>query len=196
MQFRQPQQQGFTLVEVLLVVTLFALMAAFLVPNLSVTEQSKTDTFAARLQVLLGEMSEYSVYSGELMALRITDAQLVPLRFGSYEEGFEPYTADHGSIKPLSIPEHVGLGWQSDEVQAQNMADPEALQQWQDSDATLVQSKEFGRKEVAPEVFFYPSGEASAGTFSIYADEFNTQASHRLTLNLLGRVSAEHPDEA
>lgn len=188
--------QGFTLVEVLLVVTLFALMAAFLVPSLSVGERSKTDTFSARVEVLLAEMSEYSVYSGELMALRITETHLTPMRFVSYDEGFIPYTATTGGIKPLAAPAHISLRWQSEEAEAVNQADPEALQQWQESDASKVQSTEFGKKEISPEVFFYPSGEASAGALLLYQNDTSTQAAHRILLNALGRPALEREDEA
>lgn len=187
--------QGFTLVEVLLVVTLFALMAAFLVPNLSVSEQSKTDTFATHVEILLGEMAEYSVYSGELLALRITDTQLIPLRFASYEEGFQPYSADIGSIKPLGLPAQLGLRWEDEDMDASQQADPDALAQWQESDATRTSSKEFGRKEVAPDIFFYPSGETSAGTLIFYSDDFNASVSHKVSLNPLGRPSLERDNE-
>lgn len=201
MRLRHPQQlalrhRGFTLVEVLLVVTLFALMAAFLVPNISVSEQSKTEAFAAHVEVLFGEMSEYSVYSGELLALRITDTHLTPLRFGSYEEGFMPYTADTGSIKPLSIPASVSLRWEDQEQDSSHQADPEALTRWQESDATITHSKEFGRKEVAPDIFFYPSGEASAGALVLYPEEFSASFSHRILLNPLGRPSLERENDA
>lgn len=187
--------QGFTLVEVLLVVTLFALMAAFLVPNLSIGERSKADTFVARVEVLLAEMSEYSVYSGELMALRITDTHLTPMRFASYEEGFIPYTATTGGIKPLTAPAHIGLRWQSEDAEDLNLADPEALQKWQESDVSKVQSIEFGKKEISPEVFFYPSGEASAGALLLYQTETSTQTTHRILLNALGRPTLERDDE-
>jgi|SRR5690625_865539 len=193
---RITQSQGFTLVEVLLVVTLFALMAAFLVPNLSVSEQSKTDTFATHVEILFGEMSEYSVYSGELLALRITDTQLIPLRFASYEDGFQPYSADTGSIKPLALPAQLSVRWEDEDIDASQQADPDALTRWQESDDTITSSKEFGRKEVVPEVFFYPSGEASAGTLILYSDDVNTSVSHKITLNPLGRPSLERDNEA
>lgn len=181
--------------EVLLVVALFALLAAFLVPSLIATEQTKAETFMAHLQTLLEDLSEYSVYSGELMALRINEATVEPMRFESYDEGFVAFSATHGSIKPLTLPPKMELQWQAEDAEQDQLADPQALEKWQQSDAAQPKSKEFGRREVAPELFFYPSGEASPGVLRLYTQGAPHTEVFALTVDTVGRLRVESQDE-
>src|SRR5690625_8015323 len=104
-------------------------------------------------------MSEYSVYSGELLALRITDTQLIPLRFASYEDGFQPYSADTGSIKPLALLSQLSVRWEDEDNDASHHADPDALTRWQESDDTITSSKEIDSNEVVPDHDYYASVE-------------------------------------
>lgn len=186
-------QTGFTLVEVLVVVVLMALMAALLLPNISVGDKSKHEQFAQNAHVLFAALAEESVFSGELLALQITEESLRPLRFASYEEGFTPYQQSTGSIKPLPLPSGVSLRWQAQGELAsdEQSADAGALEQWQTSSGATVQAHTFGAQAVAPDVFFYPSGETSPGELRIYADAAVPQA---LTLSMLGQASLEQPE--
>lgn len=190
---RRGPQTGFTLVEVLVVVVLMALMAALLLPNISVGDKSKQQQFAQNAHILFAALAEESVFSGELLALEITAESLTPLRFVSYDDGFKPYQQSTGSIKPLPLPDVTSLRWQAEDelLSAEESADAGTLQQWQASSRAIVGSHTFAERAVAPDVFFYPSGETSPGELRIYTD---SGAQMVLSLSMLGQTKLEHQE--
>lgn len=176
-----------------MVVVLMALMAALLLPNISIGDKSKQEQFALNAQILFAALAEESVFSGELLALRITEESLAPLRFSSYEEGFTPYEQSTGSIRPLPYPNGVSVRWEAEEALAsdEESADAAALQQWQESDGAVVKTRRFGEQGVTPDLFFYPSGETSPGELRIYTDERVDSLQFLLTLSMLGSAKLE-----
>ncbi|HLR17778.1 MAG TPA: prepilin-type N-terminal cleavage/methylation domain-containing protein [Alcanivoracaceae bacterium] len=190
---QRSHQTGFTLVEVMVVVVLMTLMAVLLLPNINLGDKNKNESFAVKIEILFAALSEESIFSGELLALKITDDHLQPLRFESYEEGFKPYSQATGSIKPLPVPATLTLRWRAqEELQREDfIADDQVLRDWQESDQAQGTTTTFGEEKITPDVFFYPSGEASAGVLFFYSAQNITKTEFELALSPLGRASLE-----
>ena len=197
---RRPEQSGFTLLEILVVVTLVAGIAAFVMPALLGENPGKAQRSEAdRIGRLLTLASDYSLFRGQLVAVTLTSDQITPLVFSLDEQDFIP--VDEKGLRAIDLEEPLQLEWELDTT---GSPDQPTLAQ-----AALAvrneKKQEPGEQgdqqaevpEEDPQLFFFPSGEATGAVLLIrHPDNPETL---RLKLDAMGRVSdpdAPAQDEA
>ncbi|WP_101675673.1 type II secretion system protein [Alloalcanivorax mobilis] len=209
-------QRGFTLVEILVVVGLIAMLSlAVLVVPVWVDDSRQLDGEVAQLSDTLTMLSEESLFSGKLMALRIKDTGWTPLVYDVGARKFVP--AQGNGLQARELPESLELSWQLDEPETDDEEDDVTLAQMAER---LVNQNPFGDSErgmfddapketpeqrreresqeqenkILPQVFFFPSGETTGITFTVRSrNDVDLEARRQLTV--LGRVRDPDHDE-
>lgn len=208
-------QRGFTLLEILVVVGLVAMLSlAVLVVPVWVDDSRRLDGEVARLSDALTMLSEESLFSGRLMALRVSDTGWEPLVYDVVARRFVP--AAGNGLQARELPGSLELSWQLDELDNDD-GDTVTLDQVAEQ---LVSSDPFGRNgrglfdqkketpeerkarekkeeedKILPQVFFFPSGETTGITFTVRSrDDIDLESQRQLTT--LGKVrDPEHDKE-
>lgn len=188
--------RGFSLLEVMVVVTLIALFATVAVPAM-VRQGSELEDSTRRLAGTLRLMHEHSLFRSEMVALRLRADGYTPLRFSAEEAAFVPLVTDR--LDAVALPEQLLLEWQLDSPE-ENQTDwagiteqrLEAMQDARGEDSEREDATEAGDSEF-PQVFFFPSGEASPVAFRVRADEGDER---QVRLGALGDVSRTRDEEA
>ncbi|MED5238337.1 MAG: prepilin-type N-terminal cleavage/methylation domain-containing protein [Pseudomonadota bacterium] len=200
------RQAGFTLLEILVVVMLIGLLTAVIASqgNWTLSEDG-LDEEAARLYDTLELLSERSLFSGQLLALRLKSNGWVPLAYDRNERDFLPI--DDASLKSRALAANLSLEWQVDSLEgdqvslsdvAENlvkkdvMAAPEGLSDQADEDGSETRSED-ERDDPLPQVFFFPSGEVTPVTLSMLSND-DLDRFQRWQISALGQVS--DPDNA
>ena len=112
---RGRRQSGFTLLEILVVVGLVAMLSlAVLVVPVWVDDQRQLDSESASLADTLTMLNEQSLFSGRLMALRVTERGWTPLTYDVGERAFVP--AQGNGLQANRLPESLELTWQYDDL--------------------------------------------------------------------------------
>ena len=200
------RQAGFTLLEILVVVMLIGLLTAVIASqgNWTLSEDG-LDEEAARLYDTLELLNERSLFSGQLLALRLKSNGWVPLAYDRNERDFLPI--DDASLKSRALAANLSLEWQVDSLEddqvslsdvAENlvkkdvMAAPEGLSDQADEDGSETRSED-DRDKPLPQVFFFPSGEVTPVTLSMLSND-DLDRFQRWQISALGQVS--DPDNA
>lgn len=195
------RQAGFTLLEILVVVMLIGLLTAVIASqgNWTLSEDG-LDEEAARLYDTLELLNERSLFSGQLLALRLKSNGWVPLAYDRNERDFLPI--DDASLKSRALAANLSLEWQVDSLEgdqvslsdvAENlvkkdvMAAPEGLSDQADEDGSETRSED-ERDDPLPQVFFFPSGEVTPVTLSMLSND-DLDRFQRWQISALGQVS-------
>ena len=212
---RAHRQSGFTLLEILVVVGLVAMLSlAVLVVPVWVDDQRQLDSETASLADTLTMLNEQSLFSGRLMALRVTERGWTPLTYDVGERAFVP--AQGNGLQANRLPESLELTWQYDDLPDDDQEERVSLQ---DAAKQLVSEDPFGGddqgllgddrdrdqreggrddeeddEEPLPQVFFFPSGETTPITFTVRSrQDLDLQARRQMTA--LGNVRDPDRDE-
>ena len=199
------RQAGFTLLEILVVVMLVGLLTAVIATQgYWTSNDSYLDQESARLQDTIALLNERSLFSGQLMALRLKGTGWEPLVYDRVEARFLP--VDDTSLAPRSLPPSLEMEWQLDTleddqvslkqvarslVEEERMMDTSTLadeDEEREEDRGAEQSAEQGDDEDDfPQVFFFPSGEVTPVTLSVRVIE-DLDQEQRLQVTALGRL--------
>ena len=212
---RAHRQSGFTLLEILVVVGLVAMLSlAVLVVPVWVDDQRQLDSESASLADTLTMLNEQSLFSGRLMALRVTERGWTPLTYDVGERAFVP--AQGNGLQANRLPESLELTWQYDDLPDDEDEERVSLQ---DAAKQLVSDDPFGGddqgllgddrdrdepedgrdeeeedQEPLPQVFFFPSGETTPITFTVRSrQDLDLEARRQMTA--LGKVRDPDRDE-
>jgi len=212
---RAHRQSGFTLLEILVVVGLVAMLSlAVLVVPVWVDDQRQLDSETASLADTLTMLNEQSLFSGRLMALRVTERGWTPLTYDVGERAFVP--AQGNGLQANRLPESLELTWQYYDLPDDDQEERVSLQ---DAAKQLVSEDPFGGddqgllgddrdrdqreggrddeeddEEPLPQVFFFPSGETTPITFTVRSrQDLDLQARRQMTA--LGKVRDPDRDE-
>ena len=173
--------RGFTLLEVLVVVTLLALFAAVVLPMLGRT--SNTDDLAfqsSRLRDVMQQLAENSMFRGQMLALRLDPTSYTPMRYDTDEQSFVAIT-DEKMLASQSLPENYLLEWSLTEQE-----DPQ-----QQTLATAAQQQLLAGKQVdkdtLPQLYFFPSGEVTP--LQVIMRDSGKGREVRLKMDALGRIT-------
>ena len=171
---------GFTLLEVLVVVTLLALLASMVVPMMGRnTETEDLDFQAKHLKDVIQQLAENSMFRGELMALRLDENRYQPQRYNVDEQVFEPI-AGNELFAEFELPANYLLEWTLAE---QDDPGQSSLNQVA---ANLVATENNVDKDDLPQLYFFPSGEATPVTLILRDAEKSDEL--KLELDAVGRV--------
>ena len=206
MRLRPVDQAGFTLLEIMVVVMLMGLLTAVLVSQGNWTSDDRQlEEEAARLEDTLALLNERSLFSGQLLALRLQTTGWTPLAYDRIEGDFLP--VDDTALKAHRLPPSLELVWELDDLgedQARLSDVAETLVQDDVMAGTgegLLDGEEGDESdqddEVFPQVFFFPSGEVSPLTVTLRAYD-DVEAEQRLRVSALGQFSdpdAENDEE-
>lgn len=206
MRLRPVDQAGFTLLEIMVVVMLMGLLTAVLVSQGNWTSDDRQlEEEAARLEDTLALLNERSLFSGQLLALRLQTTGWTPLAYDRIEGDFLP--VDDTALKAHRLPPSLELVWELDDLgedQARLSDVAETLVQGDVMAGTgegLLDGEEGDESdqddEVFPQVFFFPSGEVSPLTLTLRAYD-DVEAEQRLRVSALGQFSdpdAENDEE-
>lgn len=197
MRLRPVDQAGFTLLEIMVVVMLMGLLTAVLVSQGNWTSDDRQlEEEAARLEDTLALLNERSLFSGQLLALRLQTTGWTPLAYDRIEGDFLP--VDDTALKAHRLPPSLELVWELDDLgedQARLSDVAETLVQGDVMAGTgegLLDGEEGDESdqddEVFPQVFFFPSGEVSPLTVTLRAYD-DVEAEQRLRVSALGQFS-------
>ncbi|KXJ44050.1 MAG: hypothetical protein AXW13_04575 [Alcanivorax sp. Nap_24] len=212
---RGRRQSGFTLLEILVVVGLVAMLSlAVLVVPVWVDDQRQLDSESASLADTLTMLNEQSLFSGRLMALRVTERGWTPLTYDVGERAFVP--AQGNGLQANRLPESLELTWQYDDLPDDEDEERVSLQ---DAAKQLVSDDPFGGddqgllsddrdrdepedgrddeeedQEPLPQVFFFPSGETTPITFTVRSRQ-DLDVEARRQMSALGKVRDPDRDE-
>ena len=176
------RQSGFTLLEVLVVVTLLALLASLVVPMMGRdTQTDDIDFQAIQLRDRLQQLAENSLFRGEVMAMHLSLTGFTPLRYVVEEQAFVPIT-DNPFFAEQSLPQDYLLEWTLDTASdrdGRSLADV--------TKEMLLEEDADDDEETFPQLFFFPSGEATAVSLLLRNSESGEE--RRLEMDPLGRVT-------
>lgn len=203
MRLRPVGQAGFTLLEIMVVVMLMGLLTAVLVSQGNWTSDDRQlEEEAARLEDTLALLNERSLFSGQLLALRLETTGWTPLAYDRIEGDFLP--VDDTALKAHRLPPSLELVWELDDLgddQASLSDVAETLVQDDVMVGTgegLLDGEEGDESdqddEIFPQVFFFPSGEVSPLTLTLRAYD-DVEAEQRLRVSALGQFSDPDADD-
>ena len=175
-----PRQSGFTLLEVLVVVALMVVVATLLVSAaLRGSTGDPAGTAATRFSDTIALMSEHSLFSGELLALRLSDTGWTPLGFNVADAEFVPLASP---LAATELEEGILLEWKVEESRNPERPDIAEVGAALISDELMVE-----KKQEVPQIFFFPSGEVTPLT--VWLVQADSGVSHELMVDPLGRVT-------
>ena len=171
------RQAGFTLLEILVVVMLVGLLTAVIASqgNWTLSDDGIQED-ADRLRDTLELLNERSLFSGQLVALKMTAEGWTPLEYDRDESDFVPI--QDSSLRPRTLSPGLSLEWQVDSLEDEeiSLADVAENLVKQDIMASADEGSEDKEKQPRadkepPQAFFFPSGEATPLTVTILSDQ-------------------------
>ncbi|MBZ2187859.1 prepilin-type N-terminal cleavage/methylation domain-containing protein [Alcanivorax sp. JB21] len=161
-------ERGFTLIEVLIVVVLIGLFAALLVPNMIVGNERDLDQGALRLQDVLASVGEHSVFSGELLGVRLEEDRVVPMRFDPVEQKFVVFGGQSRvGLDTWRLDEDLRLAWDLGNPEEDAADSHGGVTIAQAAEARLIAGEDEDDRDKRPQLFFFPSGEATPARLSL-----------------------------
>jgi len=202
MRLRPVSQAGFTLLEIMVVVMLMGLLTAVLVSQGNWTSNDRQlEEEAARLEDILALLNERSLFSGQLLALRLETTGWTPLAYDRIEGDFLP--VDDTALKAHRLPPSLELVWELDDLGDDQASLSEVAENLVQDDVMAGAGKELLDEEEGeesaqdkddfPQVFFFPSGEVSPLTLTLRAYD-DVEAEQRLRVSALGQFSDPDAD--
>lgn len=177
---------GFSLLEIMVVAALIALLAAIAMPALMRDRGGGPGEQAERLSGVLEQLNEQSLFLGQLLAARLEEDGVQPLRFDHEESEFVAMEGA-GELGPLELPADMRLEWRLEETGDREGVDlRDAVSNRMMGDEDEDNSGDGGEDE-PPQVFFFPSGEVTPVTFWLRRRGAEGDGL-RLELNSVGRV--------
>lgn len=179
---------GFTLLEVLVVVTLLALFASMTLPMMGRNPSGEDlDYQGERLRNTVQILSENSLFRGELLALRVDADTYQPMQYDVTERAFLDMAGDE-ALAGYTLPSQYLLEWQ--------LADEESSDEQTLAYAANALSEPDTKEEEtpSPQIFFFPSGESTPITLLLRDSEQNREL--RLIVDPAGRVVIEGDDQS
>lgn len=203
MRLRPVGQAGFTLLEIMVVVMLMGLLTAVLVSQGNWTSDDRQlEEEAARLEDTLALLNERSLFSGQLLALRLETTGWTPLAYDRVEGDFLP--VDDTALKAHKLPPSLELVWELDDLGedqaslsdvAENLVQDDVMAGAGEELLDDEEGDESGQDEDDfPQVFFFPSGEVSPLTLTLRAYD-DVEAEQRLRVSALGQFSDPDADD-
>lgn len=201
-------QRGFTLIEILVVMTIIGVLMTAVAVNLDLGEQepeSLLETEIQRLYELSRLAEDQAIISGEPVGLTF----IPPDEEGHWQYRWRRYRGDQWleTQAPLSnqeLPEILEL---SLNVEGQDVQVGELLQQWEEAERERQQRLERQRalsqgadpaeqaaQEMPPLIVFYPGGEVTPFLLTLY-DKDSLDLRARLGTSLRGKVEIVPEDE-
>lgn len=187
---RRPSQvSGFTLLEVLVVVTLLALFASMILPMMSRNPSSEDlDDQANRLRHTVQILAENSLFRGQLLALRVSAHQYQPLAYNVDERQFIDMVSDDALVA-YDLPEQYLLEWQL----ADDQSTGEKTLAYA-ADALIAEDTDSSQEKLQPpQMYFFPSGESTPISLLLRDSESGREL--RIVVDPVGRVVIESDDD-
>lgn len=161
-------ERGFTLIEVLIVIVLVGVFAALLVPNMIVGNERDLDQGALRLQDVLASVGEHSVFSGELLGVRLEEDRVVPMRFDPAEQKFVAFGGQSRvGLETWRLDDDLRLEWDLDTPEEETSESQGGITIAEAAEARLVAGEGEDDRDSRPQLFFFPSGEATPARFTL-----------------------------
>lgn len=170
----QARSAGFTLLELLVVILIIGILATF--ATLSIGNRALDDRLeveSQRLEQILKLASEEAETKGIEIGFRYADGEYQFLAIGK-EGRWAPYT-DSGPLRPRPMPLPFFL-----ELKIEDRA------------AKPVESKDEKDKTLEPQILLLSSGEATAFTIDVRADNYAPY--YELKGDALGKITLERHD--
>src|SRR5690606_22594610 len=125
---------------------------------------------AVRLQELLAAVGEQSVFSGELLGIRLTEDRIEPMRFDPEQQKFVPFGGDsRAGLSTWERGEGLRLSWDLEKIEQNTGSSPftAGLGLVEAAEARLTAGEKDDDKDNRPQLFFFPSGEATPAHFKL-----------------------------
>jgi general secretion pathway protein H len=191
---RKPSRvSGFTLLEVLVVVTLLALFASMTLPMMSRNPSGEDLDFQAqRLRNTVQMLAENSLFRGQLLALRVSAHEYQPLGYDVDERQFLDILSDEALVA-YEIPQQFLLEWQlADDSSTGEKTLAYVAEELTEDDAS-AEIKAGQDKLQPPQMYFFPSGESTPITLLLRDSEESREL--RIVVDAAGRVVIESDDD-
>ena len=167
------KQQGFTLMEIMLVLILIGLSASAILPKLSGNDGSTAlRTEAKRFAALLQIAHETALTTGKELGVEIKDHQYT---FLTWQKGEWMPLAGNRLLKPVSLNEAFTLSIKPGESLWQEALEEEQTRQIQ---TLLDKASEEKKKKKKPSLFIWSSGEFSPADIQFAPQQRNALAYH------------------
>ena len=186
---------GFSLLEVLVVVALIGLFSLLVLTQGGwLNEERELDQYQARLHDTLELLHEQSLFAGALVGLRLRHDGWQPMIFDLQQQQF--IALDQRHLRRQALPRQLGLHWQLDDDDEQEglaaltaplLSDDDEAPQPEMASEEGGRDDPQGEAQVMPQLFFFPSGETSPVTLTLYARD--TEVQRKLQLSSRGRVT-------
>jgi general secretion pathway protein H len=188
----------------MVVAALIALLAAIAVPMVTAGGgRSALQRQADQVSALLEQLNEQSLFVGELLAARLEDGAIRPLRFAHEESAFVAMDGRAGGLSTLELPDGLRLEWEleqserrgadlRDALDSQLSAEDDTGTRGGNADEPARAADDDGAgaraSEQPPQVFFFPSGEVTPLT--LWLRTTGTEGARiELELDSMGRVA-------
>ncbi|WP_263079725.1 type II secretion system minor pseudopilin GspH [Endozoicomonas sp. Mp262] len=173
------QYQGFTLLEVLLVLVLMGLAVSIVLPNLKPDDSdSVIKTEARRFAALVQVAHETALISGKDLGIKVTDHRY---EFMVWQKGhWEQLTRDR-LLVPVTLKKALKLS-----IRPGESVWKEALEQESKNNGILLSEKTDSKKK-EPNLFIWSSGELSPAEVTFAADKKNGHQ-QRIILHETGQI--------
>ncbi|WP_162925757.1 type II secretion system protein [Isoalcanivorax indicus] len=188
-------ERGFTLIEILAVIVLIALFAAVLTPNLFIGSERDLDQGVERMRDLLSSVGEHSVFSGELMGVRLEEERVTPMRFDPVEQKFVPFGgASRSGLGTWRLNDDLRLSWDLESPEEGDGRDGQSgFGLAEAAESRLVAGEDDADRDERPQLFFFPSGESTPAQLNLELLG-SERLPVRMRLSALSRVTVEEDD--
>lgn len=190
--FGMETNRGFSLLELLVVVFILALTSSILVPMLLRVSDGAIVSEADKLANTLSELSERSLFLGQLTALQLDETSYRPVYFDVEQERFIAF--NQNNLKARTLAADMNVEWLADASsdRNKNVISRGLTQQDQSDDEMEFESSTEQKDDIElPSIYFLPSGDATAGTLVLKTDD----QQQTLYLSAFGKVTRLNFDE-